>query len=579
MRVMSWPAIAGGLLSGGIGLALATDSIGERYAPVLVSDPAAAAQDLGYGLAVDARGNFVAAWTEQGERNGGTWFDVLIRRVSFDGTPLAAAAPIDDATGVQRLYPAIASDAEGNFVVAWGEAASADLQNLTIHARRFAADGSPLGAATLISTVDTQADGGPQIAANAAGDHVIAWFRKGTPTVAVARVFSATGAAVGPEFALPVLDGTNPRLDGIALSDDRRVIVAAALGVQSGGDDLRLQCFSDQGSPVAGAMTVIAASPDVIPDGNHGALAATPDGRIFVSWPQTRVDNMQGKVFSELQLQAVAADCMTPGWHATPLSLPGSEGSVSAAALVTRRDGGELMLGWAFEGAQAAAFARHYGSDGSVLSDAIPVVGNMTSVSAPQLAMRRHGFSAVWSQASTASLATYTDVYARGFFTASAPDPYLSAPTIDFGNQSVGVASMAQAVSVTNDGNTPLVIASVTASGDFAVSANGCSTAVAPQASCTIAVIFTPGAAGARAGDLEIVSNADDSPASVTLTGTGVAGGTGGGTTGGDTTGGGTGGDSGDGNEGENGGAMPWPLLAGLLAAAALRRRRGASRL
>jgi hypothetical protein len=101
-----------------------------------------------------------------------------------------------------------------------------------------------------------------------------------------------------------------------------------------------------------------------------------------------------------------------------------------------------------------------------------------------------------------------------------------SATSLAFGNQSLGVATAPQFLTVTNTGTAALAISSVTASGDFAVQSNNCAVALqvtTPNSNCTIAVTFTPTVAGSRAGSLTLTDNAANSPQVYVLTGTGVA--------------------------------------------------------
>lgn len=101
----------------------------------------------------------------------------------------------------------------------------------------------------------------------------------------------------------------------------------------------------------------------------------------------------------------------------------------------------------------------------------------------------------------------------------------LSANNLTFGPQQVNTTSPAQKVTLTNTGSVALGIASLTVTGtntgDF-VQTNTCGTFVAVGSSCTISVIFTPTAAGARAASVSITDNATGSPQLITLTGTGV---------------------------------------------------------
>jgi hypothetical protein len=101
----------------------------------------------------------------------------------------------------------------------------------------------------------------------------------------------------------------------------------------------------------------------------------------------------------------------------------------------------------------------------------------------------------------------------------------LSPPSLNFGNQTVGITSTPQVVTLTNTGNINLTITSIQItganSGDFAQN-NNCPGSVAPNGSCQISVTFTPTATGTRNAAVTITDNAPGSPQSVPLTGVGV---------------------------------------------------------
>jgi hypothetical protein len=91
-----------------------------------------------------------------------------------------------------------------------------------------------------------------------------------------------------------------------------------------------------------------------------------------------------------------------------------------------------------------------------------------------------------------------------------------------------GVASTPVTVTITNSGNATLNITTLTVTGtnagDFALSANTCDGAgLAANATCTVAVTFTPGGTGTRTATLQAADNANGSPQSATLTGMGTA--------------------------------------------------------
>ena len=103
------------------------------------------------------------------------------------------------------------------------------------------------------------------------------------------------------------------------------------------------------------------------------------------------------------------------------------------------------------------------------------------------------------------------------------PGVALAPASLTFAAQQQGDSSAAQAVTLTNTGGGTLSLGSISVAGDFA-EANDCGVSLAPGASCTIQVTFTPSASGSRSGALTLADNAAASPQTVALAGTGLSG-------------------------------------------------------
>jgi kumamolisin len=108
----------------------------------------------------------------------------------------------------------------------------------------------------------------------------------------------------------------------------------------------------------------------------------------------------------------------------------------------------------------------------------------------------------------------------------SAPAVKLSTNAIVFANQAVNTRSPAKQISLTNSGTATLVFTSISIKGgetdDFTLS-KSCGTTLAPGASCTMSVQFTPIFTGPKQSSVSIVDNAKTSPQIVSLSGTSVA--------------------------------------------------------
>ncbi|MGH9163233.1 MAG: carboxypeptidase regulatory-like domain-containing protein [Vicinamibacteraceae bacterium] len=111
---------------------------------------------------------------------------------------------------------------------------------------------------------------------------------------------------------------------------------------------------------------------------------------------------------------------------------------------------------------------------------------------------------------------------------ADPPAAGIAPETIDFSEVMVGEPSATKTVMVTNAGEGTLIVDPATLTGDdstqFTVVDGGCADAeLGAGDSCEIELRFTPTSTGAKTATLEVPHNGLDSPATVALTGTGVA--------------------------------------------------------
>jgi hypothetical protein len=145
--------------------------------------------------------------------------------------------------------PRIASDANGNQVVAW-----VDYPSGNILAQRFLANGTPIGSAIQIAAASPSDQGGevtnPAVAVNASGQFVVAWANEGPrilwqipylaaysawPVTLHARTFQADGTPVSSDiqFADMPLSWTSVNRAAVAIDDDGDFVVGWWQATQS----------------------------------------------------------------------------------------------------------------------------------------------------------------------------------------------------------------------------------------------------------------------------------------------------------------------------------------------------------
>lgn len=143
------------------------------------------------------------------------------------------------------------------------------------------------------------------------------------------------------------------------------------------------------------------------------------------------------------------------------------------------------------------------------------------TLSTSTLAVRTHSTTAAYNGDTTVVPSTSPVVSQI----AQAAIVVLSPTSLTFGNQTVGVPSTSQSVTLENTGNIALNISSITITGTNPLSfsqTNTCGSSLAASTSCAINVTFKPTYTGGRNAAVTITDNASNSPQSLSLTGAGV---------------------------------------------------------
>jgi hypothetical protein len=240
------------------------------------------------GVAMAPGGEFVAVWEH----------DCSIKARRYD----AAGQPLDDTEFQVPNYipscafaPNVATDPSGDFVVVWTSSGSegSDSDEESIQARRFSSDGTPDGPQFQVNTYTTGDQRTPTVAADAAGNFVIAWTSRqgGYPYQYVngyqARRFTANGTPIGEDFQVNSLVGSEIEYSrpGLAVAAGGEFAVVWA-GPSSAGTDrdsysIQARRYDSEGVPVGPQFQV-----NTFTTGFQFSPRAAIDGqgRLLVVW-------------------------------------------------------------------------------------------------------------------------------------------------------------------------------------------------------------------------------------------------------------------------------------------------------
>ncbi len=154
-------------------------------------------------IASDLGGDLIVVWESAGQNQPAPVSSIFGRRYDSSGAAIGGEFQVNTSTTFSRSRPAVASDPDGDFVVAW----EGSIQE--IWARRFNSAGMPIGGEFQVNMVTSGINSAPDVAVNSAGQFVVSWSHLTYvgPGAAVARPvarrFDGTGP-LGNEFQVSV---------------------------------------------------------------------------------------------------------------------------------------------------------------------------------------------------------------------------------------------------------------------------------------------------------------------------------------------------------------------------------------
>jgi hypothetical protein len=241
-------------------------------------------------IATDAAGNFVVAWNSK--LQDGSGYGVFARRFSSAGAALGIEFQANTYTPGNQWFPAIAADADGDFVITWvsyGQDGSVS----GVFARHFSSAGAALATEFQVSTYTSSYQSEPAVGADAGGDFVIAWSSFGQDGAfggIFARRFSSAGSALATEFQVNVYTTSAEGAPTLAAEPDGDFVIAWDSYLQDGAKQgIFGRRFSSAGSPLGGEFQINSRTSG---GQTHSSVVVGADGKFVVAW--TSSDGQDG---------------------------------------------------------------------------------------------------------------------------------------------------------------------------------------------------------------------------------------------------------------------------------------------
>jgi hypothetical protein len=253
--------------------------------------------------AVFPDGGFVVVWTT-GPLSGGRTV-LHARFFAASGSPTSGEFRLTEPAVGSQTAEDVAADRDGSFLVAWREERSPGGPT-DILARRFRRDGTPAGARIPVSVTGPFDRYGAHLAIGTGGQFAVAWssddFTTGPFTDALARRFRANGTPLGPEIPVDIGEPAHNEVVGPAFGHAHGVALQADgtldVLVQDTTDFTFtfVQAYQPSGKTPQSPLLGLPGQPSI-----GAALAMVPDGRLIAVWENS--DILGQRLSPQLSLQ------------------------------------------------------------------------------------------------------------------------------------------------------------------------------------------------------------------------------------------------------------------------------------
>ncbi len=211
-------------------------------------------------VGVDEDGNFVVVWDSYESGGSDSSLGSIQGRIFFsNGLPAGPQDQVNTFTTSEQADPAVAVDTDGDFVVVWLSFVSLSAE-WDIRGQRYGSNGSPAGGEFQVNTYTTEYQLDPAVAMDADGDFVVVWQSRGSSSdddwgySIQGQRFYSDGNPAGNQFQVNSYTSGDQERPAVGMSADGGFVVVWDSDRSGGTDnsDLSIQgrVFSSAGSPI-----------------------------------------------------------------------------------------------------------------------------------------------------------------------------------------------------------------------------------------------------------------------------------------------------------------------------------------
>jgi deazaflavin-dependent oxidoreductase (nitroreductase family) len=213
-------------------------------------------------VAAEADGDFAVVWASYGWGGDTSGYSIQGQRYDGAGSAVGGQFQVNTYSGASQLYPSVAADADGDFVVVWQSIGSLgdDTNDWSIQGQRYDSAGSAVGGQFQVNGYTTNAQARPSVAANADGDLAVVWYSNGSSGGDTSgysiqgQRYDSAGSAVGGQFQVNTYTPSLQLAPSVAAQAAGDFVVVWQSNGSPGGDTSNTSIQGQRYTPAAAAV-------------------------------------------------------------------------------------------------------------------------------------------------------------------------------------------------------------------------------------------------------------------------------------------------------------------------------------
>lgn len=237
-------------------------------------------------VAMDSVGNFVVTWSSGANQDGDS-YGVYAQRYSAAGAALGSEFRVNSTLANVQRYSTVAMDSSGDFVITW-TSLQQDGDNYGIFAQRYNSSGVPQGGEIQVNTYTTGPQVYSRVAMDANGNFVVTWesAQDGISSFGIyGQRFNASGVKQGAEFRVNTYTTNHQRSSTVAMDSTGNFVVTWSSELQEGGGlsayGVYAQRYNTAGVVQGSEFRVNVQTTD---QQRYSAVTMDADGDFVVTW-------------------------------------------------------------------------------------------------------------------------------------------------------------------------------------------------------------------------------------------------------------------------------------------------------